>query len=83
MGARGGRRSRKNHTRADEIAGLLEADKLTKSWWTDRESMTTAAQAKANERNDPCYLYVDDGDSDTLMCVTVQRVPRPEGMTKP
>lgn len=72
-----GRRSRKNHVRAEEIAELLNADSLVKAWWTDRQAMSYKARTEANKSDDPCYLYVDDGGDD-LMCVTVQRVPKPD-----
>lgn len=75
----GGRRSRKNHVRAVEIAELMNADKIVVEWWTDREAMTDAERRKANERDEPCHLYVDDGGKD-LMVVTVRRMPKPKEM---
>lgn len=72
----GGRRSRKNHVFAEKIAGLLEADKAITEWWTDRDNLTEIAAKRANEANDPCHLYVDEGGPQ-LVVITVQRIDRP------
>lgn len=63
---------------AEKIAGLLEADKGIREWWTDRSQMPEKEAAKAARNNDPTHLYLDEGGND-LIVVTVRRVPKPKG----
>lgn len=74
------RTSKKNYAYADRLGGLIEAAGTVRHWWTARSMMDLGPAKKADEANEPDYLYIDDGEPE-LLCVTVQRVPMPEDYT--
>ncbi len=63
---------------AELLGELIEAGGFVRSWWTDRDYLSTAKRNAANVNNAASSLYIDVGLGDELLCVTVQRVPRME-----
>lgn len=70
-----GRVSKKPLAWADRLGGLIDAGSVIREWWTS--SSTGKADAPT------AYLYVDDGEAKSILCITVQRIDRPKEMPLP
>ena len=72
-------RTKSNFRWATKVAGLLEADKGIKRWFTNRDSMIERAQRYAESKNEPVHLYIDEGPNmDEFVVITIQRQKKPE-----